>query len=70
MLFDFAAAFPSVLKSGLLAVLYAINAPLGFINTFISMYSENNAYTRNQGECISSKSSQESFKGVLCQLPY
>ena len=52
LLFDFAAAFPSVLQSWLLSVLRAIQAPLGFINTFISMYSENHAYTRNQGGLV------------------
>ena len=42
VLFDFAAAFPSVFQDWLLSVLLAIQAPAGFINTFISTYSENN----------------------------
>ena len=33
VLFDFAAAFPSVLQAWLLSVLQAIQAPVGFINT-------------------------------------
>ena len=49
VLFDFAAAFPSVFQEWLLSVLLAIQAPAGFINTFISMYSENHAYTRSPG---------------------
>ena len=52
VLFDFAAAFPSVLQAWLLLVLTAIQAPEGFINTFVSMYSENHAYTRSQGGLV------------------
>ena len=43
VLFDFAAAFPSVLQTWLLSVLIAIQAPIGFINTFTSTCSENHA---------------------------
>ena len=50
LLFYVAAAFPSVLQAWLLMVLQAIQAPVGLIRIFNSMYSENHAYTRNQGD--------------------
>ena len=67
VLFDFAAAFPSVFQDWLLSVLVAIQAPTGFINTFISMYSENHAYTRSQGGLVLMF---KVFSGVLqgCEL--
>ena len=68
ILFDFAAAFPSVFQDWLLSVLLAmaIQAPAGFINTFISMYSENHAYTRNQGGLVLMF---KVFSGVLQGCP-
>ena len=66
VLFDFAAAFPSVLQAWLLFVLRAIQAPEGFINTFISMYSENHAYTRSQGGLVLMF---KVFSGVLQGCP-
>ena len=66
VLFDFAAAFPSVLQAWLLLVLKAIQAPEGFINTFTSMYSENHAYSRNQGGLVLMF---KVFSGVLQGCP-
>ena len=66
VLFAFAAAFPSVFQDWLLSVLLAIQAPAGFINTFISMYSENNAYTRNRGGLVMMF---KVFSGVLQGCP-
>ena len=66
MLFDFAAAFPSVLQAWLLLVLKAIQAPEGFMNTFISMYSEHHAYTRSQGGLVLMF---KVFSGVLQGCP-
>ena len=67
LLVDFAAAFPSVLQSWLLSVLRAVNALIGFINIFISMYSENNAYTRSQGGLVFLF---KVFSGVLQGCPW
>ena len=66
VLFDFAAAFPSVFQAWLLLVLKAIQAPEGFINTFTSMYSENHAYSRNQGGLVLMF---KVFSGVLQGCP-
>ena len=66
VLFDFAAAFPSVLQAWLLFVLKAIQAPEGFINSFIFMYSENHAYTRSQGGLVLMF---KVFSGVLQGCP-
>ena len=66
LLFDFAAAFRSVLQAWLLMVLQAIQAPVGLISIFISMYSENHAYTRNQGGLVLMF---KVFSGVLQGCP-
>ena len=66
VLFDFPAAFPSVFQAWLLSVLLAIQAPAGFVDTFVSMYSENHAYTRNQGGLVLMF---KVFSGVLQGCP-
>lgn len=66
VLFDFAAAFPSVLEAWPLSVLIAIQAPVGFINTFTSMYPENHAYSKSQGGLVLMF---KVFSGVLQGCP-
>ena len=66
VLLDFAAAFPLVFQAWLLSVLLAIQAPAGFVNTFVSMYSENHAYTRSQGGLVLMF---KVFSGVLQGCP-
>jgi len=51
VLFDFAAAFPSISHAWLRAVLVAVNIPRGLLNLFNKLYSKNEAYMCSHG-CI------------------
>ena len=55
-----------MLQAWLLLVLQAIQAPEGFIDTFIFMYSENHVYTRRQGGLVLMF---KVFSGVLQGYP-
>ena len=46
ILFDFAAAFPSVFHDWIFIILEAIKAPIGFVNVVRSMYQNNSAFLK------------------------
>ena len=49
VLFDFAAAFPSISHEWLFLTLHAMQFPIGFINFIHMMYKDNHAYYNSQG---------------------
>ena len=51
-LFDFAAAFPSIIHEWIFLVLEAIQAPRGFINLVRSMYTNVEAYGNSEGNLV------------------